>query len=198
MSKQLTAIISDWDRETQQMIDKLHKARDEQVCIYMLFQSKFLGFESFFWAIMFAIMWSFTKNGIICLIYLQVCMFGQLTFNCMICILANIWKIGIMMLYNAVGSIMLFIVKNIHALYLKMVGISWNLNIVHVCMYVRDWLIVGFWPTCILDYMSLWSYPLPINARFALQTFIIIVWLWTAEVVPHGLELDIRCRYNES
>ena len=35
MSKQLTAIISDWDTETQQMIDKLHKARDEQV-IYFL------------------------------------------------------------------------------------------------------------------------------------------------------------------
>ena len=31
MSKQLTAIISDWDTETQQMIEKLHKARDEQV-----------------------------------------------------------------------------------------------------------------------------------------------------------------------
>ena len=31
MSKQLTAIISDWDTETQQMIDKLHQARDEQV-----------------------------------------------------------------------------------------------------------------------------------------------------------------------
>ena len=31
MSKQLTAIISDWDTETQQMIDELHKARDEQV-----------------------------------------------------------------------------------------------------------------------------------------------------------------------
>ena len=31
MSKQLTAIISDWDTETQQLIDKLHKARDEQV-----------------------------------------------------------------------------------------------------------------------------------------------------------------------
>ena len=33
MSKQLTAIISDWDTETQQMIEKLHKARDEQVCL---------------------------------------------------------------------------------------------------------------------------------------------------------------------
>ena len=33
MSKQLTAIISDWDIETQQMIEKLHKARDEQVNI---------------------------------------------------------------------------------------------------------------------------------------------------------------------
>ena len=31
MSKQLTAIISDWDTETQQMIEKLHKARDVQV-----------------------------------------------------------------------------------------------------------------------------------------------------------------------
>ena len=31
MSKQLTAIISDWDTETHQMIEKLHKARDEQV-----------------------------------------------------------------------------------------------------------------------------------------------------------------------
>ena len=31
MSKQLTAIISDWDTETQQMIDKLHQARDQQV-----------------------------------------------------------------------------------------------------------------------------------------------------------------------
>ena len=33
MSKQLTAIISDWDTETQQMIEKLHKARDVQVNI---------------------------------------------------------------------------------------------------------------------------------------------------------------------
>ena len=32
MSKQLTAIISDWDTETQQMIEKLHRARDKQVC----------------------------------------------------------------------------------------------------------------------------------------------------------------------
>ena len=31
MSKQLTDIISDWDTETRQMIEKLHKARDEQV-----------------------------------------------------------------------------------------------------------------------------------------------------------------------
>ena len=31
MSKQLTAIISDWDTETQQMIENLHQARDEQV-----------------------------------------------------------------------------------------------------------------------------------------------------------------------
>jgi hypothetical protein len=31
MSKQLTAVISDWDTETQQMIEKLHEARDEQV-----------------------------------------------------------------------------------------------------------------------------------------------------------------------
>lgn len=30
-SKQLTAVISDWDSETQQMIEKLHRARDEQV-----------------------------------------------------------------------------------------------------------------------------------------------------------------------
>ena len=34
MSKQLTAIISDWDTETQQMIEKLHQARDEQVRLY--------------------------------------------------------------------------------------------------------------------------------------------------------------------
>ena len=33
MSKQLTAIISNWDTETQQMIEKLHKARDDQVRI---------------------------------------------------------------------------------------------------------------------------------------------------------------------
>ena len=32
MSKQLTTIISDWDTETQQMIEKLHEARDQQVC----------------------------------------------------------------------------------------------------------------------------------------------------------------------
>jgi hypothetical protein len=32
MSKQLTAVISDWDTETQQMIEKLHDARDNQVC----------------------------------------------------------------------------------------------------------------------------------------------------------------------
>ena len=39
MSKQLTAIISDWDTETQQMIDKLHQARDAQVrFILMLFR----------------------------------------------------------------------------------------------------------------------------------------------------------------
>ena len=31
MSKQLTAIISDWDTETHQMIVKLHEARDKQV-----------------------------------------------------------------------------------------------------------------------------------------------------------------------
>ena len=31
MSKQLTAIISDWDTDTQLMIDKLHQARDQQV-----------------------------------------------------------------------------------------------------------------------------------------------------------------------
>ena len=31
MSKQQTAIISDWDTETQQMIEKLHQARDQQV-----------------------------------------------------------------------------------------------------------------------------------------------------------------------
>jgi hypothetical protein len=31
MSKQLATIISDWDTETQQMIEKLHQARDEQV-----------------------------------------------------------------------------------------------------------------------------------------------------------------------
>ena len=35
MSKQLTAIISDWDTETQQMIEKLHKARDEQVIAFI-------------------------------------------------------------------------------------------------------------------------------------------------------------------
>ena len=35
ISKQLTAIISDWDTETQQMIEKLHKARDEQVIAFI-------------------------------------------------------------------------------------------------------------------------------------------------------------------
>ena len=32
MPKQLTAIISDWNTETQQMMEKLQHARDEQVC----------------------------------------------------------------------------------------------------------------------------------------------------------------------
>ena len=31
MSKQLTAVISDWDTETQELVDKLHNARDKQV-----------------------------------------------------------------------------------------------------------------------------------------------------------------------
>ena len=31
MSKQLTAVISDWDTETQEMIEKLHEARDKHV-----------------------------------------------------------------------------------------------------------------------------------------------------------------------
>ena len=31
MSKRLTAKVSDWDIETQQMIEKLHRARDGQV-----------------------------------------------------------------------------------------------------------------------------------------------------------------------
>ena len=46
MSKQLTAIISDWDTETQQMIEKLHKARDEQVCICIFLNLSFLGSET--------------------------------------------------------------------------------------------------------------------------------------------------------
>ena len=37
MSKQLTAIISDWDTETQQMIDNLHQSRDQQVVTYLNF-----------------------------------------------------------------------------------------------------------------------------------------------------------------
>ena len=37
MSKQLTAIISDWDTETQQMIDKLHQARDEHVIHFLTY-----------------------------------------------------------------------------------------------------------------------------------------------------------------
>ena len=31
MSKQLTAVISAWDTETQEMIEKLHEARDKHV-----------------------------------------------------------------------------------------------------------------------------------------------------------------------
>ena len=30
--KQLTRILSDWDRDTEEMITKLHNARDKQVC----------------------------------------------------------------------------------------------------------------------------------------------------------------------
>ena len=37
MSKQLTAIVSDWDTETQQMIEKLHQARDHQVRLLHIF-----------------------------------------------------------------------------------------------------------------------------------------------------------------
>ena len=38
MSKQLTAIISDWDTETQHMIEELHKARDRQVRLSCCFK----------------------------------------------------------------------------------------------------------------------------------------------------------------
>ena len=38
MSKQLTAIISDWDTETQDMIEELHKARDRQVRLSCCFK----------------------------------------------------------------------------------------------------------------------------------------------------------------
>ena len=38
MSKQLTAIISDWDTETQHMIEELHKARDCQVSLSCYFE----------------------------------------------------------------------------------------------------------------------------------------------------------------
>ena len=49
MSKQLTAIISDWDTETEQMIEKLHKARDVQVhfMFMVLLQIHPIGFVSF-------------------------------------------------------------------------------------------------------------------------------------------------------
>ena len=47
MSKQLTAIISDWDTETQHMIEKLHKARDEQViALWLLLILYFANFTA--------------------------------------------------------------------------------------------------------------------------------------------------------
>ena len=32
LAKQLTRILSDWDSDTEEMITKLHNARDKQVC----------------------------------------------------------------------------------------------------------------------------------------------------------------------
>ena len=36
MSKQLATIISDWDTQTDQMVQQLHQARDKHVCWFML------------------------------------------------------------------------------------------------------------------------------------------------------------------